>query len=246
MKEKYQNKFIFALFLALIISIGNLALEIFDFKSYVSVMKNESADGKTIVLDIGHGGFDGGAVADDGTEEKNINLNIGLKLQDMLKLSGYDVIITRSDDNIILPESAKTTREKKVADMNNRLEILKNNPNALFISIHQNKFPDKSIKGAQVFYNDKKPKSQILASRIQKSIKEIADSSNRRIEKSSGKEYYLLEYSPNCGVIIECGFISNTEELAKLKNEDYQKTIAFAILKGIDEFFAEEFEKSQV
>ena len=246
MKEKYQNKFIFALFLAFVITLGNLALSFKNTKECQAIIKAEDYDGMTIVLDMGHGDFDGGAVAEDGTMEKDINLEIGIKLRDLLKLSGYTVITTRSDDNITLPDTANTIREKKLYDMENRLNILKNNPNAIFISIHQNKFPDSSIKGAQVFYNDKKEKSQALASCIQKSLKEIADNDNTRVAKSSGKEYYLLEYSENCGVIIECGFISNPTELTKLKDSNYQKKIALAILKGIDDFISEDIKKSEV
>lgn len=233
MKNKYKDKLIFAMFVTLVTLVGNIIYTGISEKCEIKT----SLTPKTVILDMGHGDFDGGAVADDGTVEKDINLQIGLKLKELLEKSGYNVICTRENDEIYLEGNPNTIREKKVADMDRRLNILKQNPEGLFISIHQNKFPDKSVKGAQVFYNEKKPQSAVLARCIQESLKNNADEENHRAEKSSGKEYYLLEYSENEGVIVECGFISNPDELLKLKSESYQEVLVQAILKGMDEYF---------
>ncbi|MEG2916052.1 MAG: N-acetylmuramoyl-L-alanine amidase [Oscillospiraceae bacterium] len=186
-----------------------------------------------IVIDAGHGGYDGGAVAPDGSLEKDINLDIALKFKDLLIASGFDVIMTRDDDVGLDDKNAATVRNKKVTDMNNRLKVLKDNPDAIFISIHQNKFPNSNIKGAQVFYNKKSEESEKLAASTQQQLIKIVDNENSRKHKSSGAEYFLLEYSSNVGIIVECGFVSNEDELIKIKDEEYQKKIAIALLSAI-------------
>ena len=116
---------------------------------------------KTIVLDAGHGGEDGGAVGFNDIIEKDINLSISLKLRTLLKSYGYNVIMTREKDESIYDKSSKTLREKKRSDLNNRIKIIKNNEgkNSIFVSIHQNKFPNKKYFGTQIFYSDNNEKS---------------------------------------------------------------------------------------
>ena len=232
MRNKYMDKLIFAMFLTLVVMVGNLIYDNIATKCNAELKENI----KTIILDMGHGDFDGGAVANDGTLEKDINLEIGLKLKRLMEDSGYNVICTREKDRIYLEGNPQSIREKKLADMERRLNIIRENPNGIFVSIHQNKFPDESVRGAQVFYNEKSPNSAVLARLIQESIKNNADEENKRMEKASGKEYYLLENIENCGVIVECGFISNQQELLKLKNEEYQNILAESILKGIENY----------
>ncbi len=189
-----------------------------------------------VIIDAGHGGEDGGASTADGTLEKDINLKIALYLKDILHISGYDVIMTREDDSSQHSEFAVTIREKKISDMDNRLSVLNENPSAIFVSIHQNKFTEEYCSGAQVFYNTGNNSGKALAEQVQNQLRALLDPQNDRIEKSSGEEYYLLNYSENPGVIIECGFLSNNDESEKLKSSDYQKKIAFAIFSGIDAY----------
>ena len=122
-----------------------------------------------VIVDAGHGGEDGGAVADDGTLEKDINLNISLKLNDILSILGYKTKLIRNSDKD-LHTSGNSIRERKVSDIRNRFEIMNQGGNCLYISVHQNKFSDISVHGAQIFYSPNNDESKELADFIQKSI----------------------------------------------------------------------------
>ena len=106
-----------------------------------------------IILDAGHGGEDGGAVSDSGLVEKDVNLQIALILQKFFVQSGFEVVMTRSDDRAIYSDDATTLREKKVSDIHNRADICNSDDNNIFISIHQNKFDQSKYNGTQVFYS---------------------------------------------------------------------------------------------
>lgn len=186
---------------------------------------------KTVILDAGHGGFDGGASAGD-VLEKDINLKIALFLADHLRLLGYDVILTREDDSATNDEGDRI-RSKKISDMKNRLALMKSYPDAFFVSIHLNKYSDSRPKGTQVFYSQKTTESKLLAQSIQQTVKELLQSDNHREIKPATRDTYLLYNAPIPAVIVECGFLSNPAELALLKTEEYQKKMAFAVYCGI-------------
>lgn len=187
----------------------------------------------TIVVDAGHGGEDGGAVAENGVLEKDINLEIAKNLNDMLVSSGFKTIMTRTDDISIHEKDKTTIREKKASDMKNRLNIINSNPNNILISIHQNKFEEKQYSGTQVFYSDNRPESKELAESIRVSFFSLIQPENKRKIKPAEKNIYLLHKSKVPAVIIECGFLSNDSELLKLTDKDYQKQVAFSIYCGI-------------
>lgn len=186
---------------------------------------------KTVILDAGHGGFDGGASAGD-VLEKDINLKIALFLADHLRLLGYDVILTREDDSATNDEGDRI-RNKKISDMKNRLALMKSYPDAFFVSIHLNKYSDSQPKGTQVFYSQKTTESKLLAQSIQQTVKELLQSDNHREIKPATRDTYLLYNASIPAVIVECGFLSNPAELALLKTEEYQKKMAFAVYCGI-------------
>lgn len=191
---------------------------------------------KTIVIDAGHGGFDGGAVGYDGVIEKGINLDIALTLRDLFLVNGFEVVMTRTQDVGLYTEQAKTIKEKKTQDMKTRLDMIRANPNAIFISVHQNKFDQPSSSGAQIFYSKNNEKSELLASMIQRQMRENLQPENTRQHKKSGKELYLLDQSDMPAVMVECGFLSNPEESQKLQDPIYQKQIAFVIFSSVMEF----------
>lgn len=195
-------------------------------------------ENKTIILDAGHGFPDEGAVAKDGTSEEKINLEIVLKLQELLKLSGVDVILTREDENGIYDTEEESIRNKKVSDMKNRVKIGNTSNADIFVSIHLNKFENEKYKGYQTFYNKKNEKSERLAKLIQENLKQTMKDKNKR-ESLSIKNKYLMDNLKIPAVIIECGFLSNKEDLENLKQEEYQKKIAWGIYLGIMEFFEE-------
>lgn len=217
------------------------AILIFTYTAYcneaASITSNSAISQKTIIIDAGHGGMDGGSVGVDGTVEKEINLKIALKLEFILKAYGYNVIMTRKDDKSIHDSSANTVRQQKVSDIHNREKIILQNPDAIFVSIHQNHYPNSSIHGTQVFYSKNNILSKELAQNIQSSIVKNIDSKNKRQIKKSGTEIYLLYHSKIPSVMVECGFISNYNDLNKLKDENYQKKLVLSIADGIVNYY---------
>ena len=189
------------------------------------------------IIDAGHGGFDGGAVAFDGTKEKDLNLQMAKKLNDILVLNGYETVMIRDED--ISVEDAGDANKKK-GDIRKRLKIARQYPNALFISIHQNSYKQSNSVGAQVFYGVKNKKSQILADTIQDTIRENLQQNNRRTIKKAGSGLYLLSNMENVSVMVECGFISNKNELSKLKDNEYQQKLMLRVFEGIEKYYEKE------
>ncbi|MDP4120185.1 MAG: N-acetylmuramoyl-L-alanine amidase [Bacillota bacterium] len=198
-----------------------------------NVSTNSAAMAKhTIVIDAGHGGEDGGADA-NGILEKDINLDISLKLRDLLKLSGFNVVMVRDTDKSIYDASAKTVREKKVSDLQNRLKIFNSSEDNIVVSIHQNKFPQTQYFGAQIFYSPNNPQSKTLAQNIKNTIVTMTQPDNKRELKKADKSIFLLWNAKSTSVIVECGFISNQKEASLLNQDSYRKNIAFSIYCGI-------------
>ena len=187
----------------------------------------------TIIIDAGHGGEDGGAIGTDGTNEKNINLEIALKLNEILTVMGYKTHMVRTNDISIHNQDADTIRERKASDLRNRVAIMDKYENCLYISIHQNKYEDSSIWGAQTFYSPNIEKSKTLAQFIQNSIATELQPDNKRQIKKSGTSIYVLYNATKPAVMVECGFISNHKELSQLKSKEYQSKMAFSIMSGI-------------
>lgn len=192
---------------------------------------------QTVIVDAGHGGPDGGTSAADGTLEKDINLQIALKLNDCLQAMGIETVMIRNEDVSIHDSNANTIRQKKVSDLKNRLKIINETENAVFVSVHQNHFSDSKYSGTQVFYSKNNSYSKTLADRIRLSVISYLQPQNTREIKQSGTEIYLLHHAQAPAVMVECGFLSNREETENLKNEEYQRKIAFLIALGIIDYF---------
>ena len=189
-----------------------------------------------IVIDPGHGGEDGGAVAPDGTNEKDINLKIASQLDAICRYSGIKTVMTRKSDIAIYDEGNDTLRSKKVSDMKNRLKMFNQDSNSIAVSIHQNKFGKEKYNGSQLFFSANNSKSEMLAECIRLSITGMLQPDNKREKKAATKDIYLLYNCNQPSVIVECGFLSNNAELQKLKNEEYQKRIAFSVYCGCLEY----------
>lgn len=189
-----------------------------------------------VILDAGHGGFDGGCVSYNGVSEKGINLNIMLDLKAMLEAYGYKVIVTRDSDTSIHDENVEGLSQQKKSDMKNRLEIFNSCENAIAVSIHQNQFTDSQYSGAQMFYSETNSDSQRLALALQQSFVENLQPENKREIKLSDENLYLIYYTEIPSVMVECGFLSNPQEADLLQTEEYQKQVAFTIFKGINDY----------
>lgn len=188
-----------------------------------------------IVIDPGHGGEDGGAVSCSGKNESGFNLQISLRLNDLLHLLGYDTVMIRSTDTSVYT-SGQTIAQKKVSDLKQRVKVVNRTQNALLLSIHQNTFPEGQYSGAQVFFC-KVPGSEELAKLLQDDlVSSLNPGSARKTKQGSG--IYLLDKITAPGVLVECGFLSNPQEEQMLQTPEYQKKICCVISAGVARFLA--------
>ncbi len=191
----------------------------------------------TVIIDAGHGGFDGGTSTSDGYPEKDINLSISLFLRDYLNLFGVNNVLTREDDSSLEDDGLNTIRERKVSDIHNRMKLMEETDNAVFVSIHQNYYYDTQYSGAQVFYTPELPDaSSSLAQCVQDSIVFDLQPQNTRLIKECGSSVYLMYNAVKPAVLVECGFLSNKAESELLKTDEYQKAMALCIALGIIDF----------
>ncbi len=184
-----------------------------------------NANTLVIVIDAGHGGYDGGAYVDE-IKEADINLAISLKLADVFSSNGYKVVMTRTTDEDLSTDDSF----RKKTDMQNRVDIINNSNAVLFLSIHQNYYTNSIYSGAQVFYSSYNYVGGLIASEIQSSIINNLNNTTRVSKAIDG--IYLLDSTEIPGVLIECGFMSNEEELSNLISDEYQELMANAIYMG--------------
>lgn len=187
----------------------------------------------TVIIDAGHGGIDGGATSCTGVLESGINLEIALRLNDLLRLLGHDTVMIRTTDTSIYTEG-NTIAAQKVSDLKERVRICNETENGILVSIHQNTFSDSRYGGAQVFYAPTEG-SQALANGLQTRFCEILNPGSNRKSKSA-QTVYLLQNIKCTGVLVECGFLSNPEEEAKLRDPEYQRRICCVIAGSLQEF----------
>ena len=186
----------------------------------------------TIILDPGHGGEDPGATVGD-LKEKDLNLEIAKMLYDILTENGNNVVMTRSDDVLLYNRGEES--KKKYHDIRNRKAIAESYQNGIFISLHMNKFPASYCKGLQTFYSENNPQSRILADLIQKDIC-LLQTDNRRTIKSGNSTIYLMEKLTMPSVLIECGFLSNSDEAKLLQDDEYKKALVFSLYCSISDY----------
>lgn len=242
---KKSNFFLFRKIFPFVLLCITLSAFVFHTTKAVSVVnfhadifeKKEKFKDELVILDAGHGGEDGGATGVNGISEKDINFTITLSVKEKLEQAGFSVLLTREDDTLIGDNTLASILERKRSDTKRRLEIIKENENATFISIHQNHFSQERYHGAQIFYSGNHPDSEILAEYIRKSIVESTQPENTRQNKKAEKNIYILFHSERPAVLVECGFISNYNEAEKLAQAEYQEKIAEAIAKGVVSYF---------
>ncbi len=189
----------------------------------------------TVVIDAGHGGFDGGAVSESGILEKDINLDISLRLASLFELSDIPCVLTRTCDTELVSEY-NGSKSRKRGDLMARGEICESFDNAVFISIHQNKFPSSRYRGLQVFYSRNNRDSELLARSIKEANFNLIDCENKREVKPSGSEIYLLDRIKAPAVLVECGFLSNSAEAQLLSDKEYRKRLALMLYSAITSY----------
>lgn len=191
---------------------------------------------KTVIIDAGHGGEDGGASSAKGLIEKNVNLEISKLLCEMLRENGINVIMTREDDRLLYDRNSNYQGRKKKLDLAARLTIADTTPNAIFISIHMNSFTNPKYSGLQVWYSPNDPNSSTLAGLIQSNNKATLQPENTRKTKVATSSIFLLENATCPAVLVECGFLSNPAEAALFETDEYKQKVASMLFDSITEF----------
>lgn len=217
--------------LELLMGILLVAASFFLAQNGAKLVQSSKAKSTTlcIVIDAGHGGIDPGKIGINNALEKDINLEIALKLEQKLEAAGIKIVMTRTDDTGLYSESSTN---KKVEDMQERCKLIAESEPVFTVSIHQNSYVTEDIKGAQVFYYGQSEVGKELAETLQESLISLVDPDNHRQAKAN-ESYYLLKKTTSPTVIVECGFLSNSEEAALLVTSDYQDTLVDAICQGI-------------
>lgn len=183
-----------------------------------------------IVIDAGHGGMDSGALGVGKIEEKDLNLAVARILADDFRLAGYTVIETRTDDRL-LGDGEKGRRKR--ADLEARLKLADGGPDRVFVSIHMNTYPTATCHGLQVWYSGNNTASKGYAEAVQTGVKTALQPDNKREVKQATSAIYILKNAQNPAILIECGFLTNPEECAKLCEETYQKELALTIFSAL-------------
>ena len=184
--------------------------------------------GQTLVIDPGHGGEDGGAVAADGSPESQLNLAIARSLDQLMGFYGVPAVMTRTEDVSIHDAGARTLREKKVSDLKNRVALIDSIPNATLISIHQNASPNPGHRGFQVFYG-RQVSSRPLAQAVQQTLTAVLEPQKVRAVQSVSSSVYLMSHVSCRAILVECGFVSNPEEAGLLRQPAYQRKLAMTL-----------------
>lgn len=191
-----------------------------------------------IVIDAGHGAPDGGATSCTGKTESTYNLEISLRLRDLLHLLGHATRMIRTADTSVYTKG-ETIAAKKMSDLKERVRIVNEREKQLLVSIHQNQFSDSRYSGAQVFYTSN-GESRLLAKALQERFVETLNPGSRRKEKRA-EGIYLMEHIERPGILVECGFLSNPEEEAKLSDAQYQKKLCCVIASTLSQFLETEY-----
>lgn len=211
----------------LIILIVVFAIAIAGNKVITVITENAPLNNRVcVIIDPGHGGVDGGATSCTGVLESQINLEIALRLDDLMHLLGIDTLMIRKTDISVYTEG-ESIAAKKVSDLKQRVKIVNEIENAILLSIHQNHFDNSRYYGSQVFYAGTTG-SEKLAKKLQTAIVgTLNPGSKRQAKKADG--VYLMQNIKSPGVLIECGFLSNPEEEVKLRSDAYQKKLCCVI-----------------
>lgn len=228
------EKIMSAIMLILITFVACNMEEVVEKKPEKTEKATIAQNGKSVIIDPGHGGTDPGKVGVSKSLEKDINLAISRILKGQLEQKGYKVVLTREED-----EHLSEGKFVKIKDLNKRCYIIneeyENNTDSIMISIHQNSFTDSRVRGAQCFYYSSSDKSKKLADVCQTNLNDAINQSDKKTKPND--KYYMLINSRCPGIIIECGFLSCYEEEQNLQNKDYQNKLSKVIVSAIEQYW---------
>ena len=243
MKESLKTGTYIALALFLIISalcISALAYALGSFYLPSSTIEADAIESspkyKTVIIDAGHGGEDGGASSASGLVEKDVNLDISVMLCDMLRASGVNVIMTRTDDRLLYDRNIDFKGRKKKLDLAARVAIAESTPDSIFVSIHMNSFSSSKYSGMQVWYSPNNELSSALAESIRTTNQNLLQPTNDRKAFRATSAINVLYNTKSPAVLVECGFLSNYDEAKRFESKEYRQKVAFVLFCSITEF----------
>jgi len=255
-KKERRGVFLFFLWFVVFSLVMAATAYLFNFtlREYIYTIANFSVKADSdvcpyplIVIDPGHGGEDGGAsgvntsggISIGAILEKDLNLRVSQMLYDMLKLAGFNPVMTRTDDVLLYDlysDFQDYTGKKKMYDLKNRLRFARESDAAMFVSVHMNKFSQASVRGMQMYYSPNNEDSKRFAEMIKGYVKQYIQPENSREIKKAGSNIYLLKRLEIPSVLIECGFLSNPDECALLTDEEYLKQLSAAVFSAVSKF----------
>ncbi len=208
-----------------------------------AVIEKVEAKLPVIVIDAGHGGMDSGAVGVDGSLEKEINLAVSERIAMLCRLSGVDCVMTRTQDEMLVSDDVK--KHRKMNDLKNRLavadSILESGREVILVSIHMNKFTSEKYSGLQVWYSPNSEESSQIASYVQGYAETWLDRSNTREIKRATSAIYILDRAKMPAILVECGFLSNRAECAKLGTDEYRMQVAVTVFAAVCDYMSAQY-----
>lgn len=215
----------------LVFCLACLVIRSYNEPTAINTFVENNPEKVTLIIDAGHGGTDGGAVSISGKPESEINLAIAQKVDALASFFGVNTIMTRDTDTIDYPDSADTIRAKKIFDQKSRVELITRTPHAVLLSIHQNKYSDKSASGAQ-FFSNPDTLSVDFAAKTEAKMHEFFPNLKIRASKTISNDIYLFKNISCPAIMAECGFLSNPAEDLLLSDNFYRTEISVALLAG--------------
>ncbi len=225
-----------------VLAICIMLLTIVSFTRITETMSQQTMSSLTqtdyVIIDAGHGGFDPGTQTPDGAFfEKDVNLEIALVMKEVFEAHGENVIMIRESDMAVGDNSLNTISQKKKSDINARVDLANSyGDGTVYISIHQNAYSDSSESGTQILYGNKNEQSEVLAKIMHETIKQNLQPDNRREIKKGNSDIFILNNIEIPTVLIECGFLTNTQETEKLVDPEYQRLLSYIIYEGYIEY----------
>lgn len=232
MLEKWKTHWPQILFVALVVTAVITAI-VTGSRSEKAVETGTGNGICTLVIDAGHGGFDGGAISEDGTKESDINLAIALKMQCLAEFVGQKTVMTRTDDSQRTDYEAYSEHE----DLVHRVSIANDTPNAVLFSIHQNDFPTGQPSGAQVLYSSDES-SETLGKLTHANLIACLDPQNRRVAEPAPKQLFLTANATCPAILVECGFMSNNFDVLKLCDSGYQTSLSVVLVSSLLQYLS--------
>ena len=238
-EEKASGGFERILMLSVLAAIWTISLML--SKSLLAVPANDLYTEKkapVLIIDPGHGGLDGGASTAKGSPESAFNLRIGLRLRDLSAFLGIQTLMTREGEELDYPPELRSIAEKKRWDTRRRAETINKTDNGYLLSIHQNYYPNSKPHGTQVLYAHSQF-SRLWAERAQALFTTYLDTENQRSAVSAGQDIYIMSHVHCPAILVECGFLSNPQEAARLEEHFYQLKLASLMAESFLEISGE-------